>query len=301
MRESLFVGPALLIAACSTPGKGPMLVSSAGQPAYALRYGSELGATTKAIGDEQTQEKTLAAAFGARVDELKKPDWDLVRTVIDESDTAGKSAGFADAHSRVDPVKTFWDDDKEVIIGKVGGGAQYAIKQAGCTDAGVAGVVAYALNDSMDTELQKRLRTSNDAFLLIERNKTALGTQNVATLEKLADEVSQASYVVHVELIEQRERLRRLLADKGSVGATIDRFMQDEKAYQGQSGRTEADKKASDERIVAAGKAKAEIDGAVAQADAAAKGIDQAIDASTKDYEAGLKALKDKVEQKKKS
>ncbi len=291
------------LSACARPETGPVLASSAGQPSYAVRYADELGASARGIGDAQEQERKLAAGFGARVDELRKPDWDLVRAVIDESDAAGRSADFAEAHGEVNAVRAFWGEDKASVDAKVAGGAQYALKQAtctsGCTNLDVGGPAAYALNEAIDKDLQKKLRASNDAFLLVERQRTALGAQNTATLEKLADDVSHASYLVHVDLIVQRRRLKQLLADQAAVEKTLDRFVQEEKAYQAQSGRTEADKKASEQRIVEATKSKGEIDGAAAQAQAAAKASDQAIAATAKDYDDAVKALRAKIDQKK--
>jgi hypothetical protein len=279
-----------------------VLSPSSAQPSYALHYGDELAGATKAVGDAQADEKTLTSGLPARVDELKKPDWDLVLAVVDDSDAAGKSVDFADAHGEVDGVRVFWSEEKDSITSKVAGNAQYAVKQApNCANVDVGGAVGYALNDSIDKALQKRLRASNDAFILIERNKTALGASNAAALEKLADEVAQASYVVHVELVQQAERLRRLLADRSSIGATLDRYMQDEKAFQAQPGRTDAEKKASDDRIVAAGKAKANVDIAGGQAEPVAKDLDQRIDTATKDYESAIKALRDRIAEKKKS
>lgn len=293
----------LLLVACSSASSGragPALPSSSGQTAYSMRYADELAASTRAVNDAQAREKTLAAGFGAHVDELKKPAWDKVQTVIDDSDEAGKSTGFADAHGDLDAVRAFWDTDKDVITGKAVGGAQHVTKEAGCS-ADVAGPVAYALNDAVNKQIQKRLRAKNEAFIVLDRYKTSLGPQNVAPLEKLADEVSEASYDVHVLMVVQRDRLRRLAADKEDVKKTLDRFVEEEKAFQAEPGRTEIEKKASTDRITAATKTKGDVDTAASQADGTIKQIDETIKASTKDYEDALKNLRAKVAEKQKA
>ena len=296
----ILVATTLLLAACSSSaGKGPVLASSAGQTSYAMHYGDELAATTKAFSDAQTQEKTLSNGFAARVDELRKPDWDKVELVIEDSDQAGKSADFAGAHGDADAVKAFWDSEKDAINGRVVGSAQHTLKEANCT-ADVAGGLVYAMNEGMNKQLQKRLRARNEAFTVLERYKGSLGPENVAKLEKLADDVSQASYDVHVLMIVQRERLRRFVGDRDAAKKALDRYVQDETAFQAEAGRTEADKKASQERVTAANKSKAELDAAAAQAEGMSKQLDATVDASTKDYEDALKALRAKVEAKRK-
>ena len=299
MRPVLLAPPLLLLACSSSTGKGPVLASSTGQSSYAIHYSDELNASTKAIGDAQNQEKTLASGFAGRVDELKKPDWEKVELIVDDSDQAGKSADFANAHTDADAVKSFWDNEKDTITGRVAGSAQHTNKEAGCT-ADVAGGVAFALNDAMNKQLQKKLRARNEAFIVLERYKVSLGQQNVPSLEKLADDVSQASYDVHVLMVVQRDRLQKLSADRDSVKRTLDKYIQDETAFQGEAGRTDAEKKASQDRITAANKSKADIDAAASQADAVSKQIDATIDASTKDYEEALKGLKAKISDKKK-
>jgi hypothetical protein len=59
------------------------------------------------------------------------------------------------------------------------------------------------------------------------------------------------------------------------------------------------DKKASDERIIAAGRARANLDAAAAQAEPLMANLKEEIDQSTRDYEAALKALRDKIAERK--
>jgi hypothetical protein len=277
-----------------------VLPSSSGQTAYAIGYKDELAAATKAFSDAQAREKELSSGFSKHVDDLKKPDWQKVEAIIDDSDTAGKTADFADAEGEAVAIKSFWDSEKGEISARVNGNAQHAMKQAGCS-ADVAGPLAYALNDAITKQLQKRLRSKNEAFIVIERYKTTLGPQNVASLEKLADEIAEASYDVHVLMVVQHNRLSRLVADKDDVKKTIDRFIQEETAFQAEAGHAEADRKASGDRVSAATKSKAEIDNVTSQAEAASKDSEKATDAATKEYEEALKAVKAKVAEKKKS
>ncbi len=302
MNRTFTLAPLSLVAVlgCSSAGKGPTMAASGGQTSYAVGYAEEVTSATKAINDAQTKEKQLTAGFAAHVDELKKPDWEKVETIISDSDEAGKSADFAEAQGDALAVKSFWDAEKNEIAGRVNGNAQHTLKQAGCT-ADTAGPISYAMNEAVTKQLQKKLRSKNEAFVVIERYKTSLGPQNTASLEKLADEVAEASYDVHVLMVLQRNRLQRLVADRDDVKKTIDRFVQEEQAFQAEPGRTEPEKKASQDRVTAANKSKADLDKAAQEADAVAKQMDKSIEAATKDYEKALSDLKAKVAEKKRA
>lgn len=301
MQTSSFIGVAALLAlttGCSSSAKAPAVAAAGGHAAYAVRYDEELTGATKAFADAQAREKTLSSGLAAYVDQLKKPDWQKVEVVIDDSDDAGKSADFADAANDATAIKNFWDAEKGEITGRVAGSPQ--VKESGCSSEAGNNAIAYALNEAINKRIQKRLRARNDAFVLIERNRVSLGA-NAATLEKLADDVSEASYDVHVLMLLQRQRLQRLVADKSDVKKTLDKYVQDETAFQAEPGRTDAEKKASADRVTTANKHKGEIDNAAAQAEQVVKDMDKSIESSTKEYDEAFKSLKAKVAERKKA
>jgi len=102
-------------------------------------------------------------------------------------------------------------------------------------------------------------------------------------------------------MVVERERLQRLIADKDAVKKTLERYVQEETAYQSERGRTDAEKKASSDRVLAANKSKAEIDAAVAQAEGVSKQMDAALESATKNYDESLRALRAKVAERQKA
>ena len=304
MRATLCSLPAVIfaVAACSgSTGKGPVIASSSGQASYAVSYAADITAATKRVNDDESNAKTIDAALDGELANIKKVDWKVVGQVVDDSDAAGKSADFVEARGDLQAIQSFWAEQKDPITKKVAGNAQYAAQQANCTGADVSGAVAYSLNDAFDKATKERLRQHNDAHLVIDRQGAAIAKDDQAALEKLEDDVAEASYLVHVDIVAGREKLRSMLADADDVKKTIDRFTQDESAYQGAAGRTDAERKASQARIDAAVQAKGGIDAAVQQAQAAMKDIDARIDALTKDYDDKMKALRDDIAQRAKA
>jgi phosphopantetheinyl transferase (holo-ACP synthase) len=278
--------------ACSSSSGRPVLPSSANQSAYALRYNDSLVAATKAVGSDEVEAKQLIA--GIKIDDLKKTDWDKIGAIVDKADESGRSAGYAEAHAEWTAARTFWNEERENISAKVSGNAQYAGKQAGCT-ADVGGAAAFALKESVDKTLDKRLRAHNEAFVLIERHQTALGKENIPAIEKLADDVARASWLVHVDLYDQRERLKARVAEKGTIATTLDGYIREEQAHLAHA----TEKKPIEDRITLASRARRDVDRTTAEAEEMLKNIDKRIEEANKQYEEALKALKAKIAQKK--
>ena len=248
-------------------------------------------ASATKITQKTADARAAFAGFAKYPDALKDPKWPVVAAVIDKADASGKSWAYVEERREDERARSFFASEQKDISGRVAGAVQYADK--GCkTDSGVVGG---ALKEAVSKSVEKRLRRSNEAHSIIERQRTSLGKENAATLEKQADEIAETSHAVHVDLVEERERLTRLLGDGDTVRRTMDSFLAAEGAYQAEAGRTDADKKASNERVQAMNKAKSELDQAVSQGKAVAQRADADLQQLTKDYDAALAALRQNI------
>jgi regulator of protease activity HflC (stomatin/prohibitin superfamily) len=137
--------------------------------------------------------------------------------------------------------------------------------------------------------------------LIIDRERGPLTKDDVATLEKLADDVARASFLVNVDLTDRELRVRRLALEADNVKETIDHAIKDEKAYAAEEGRTDADKKASDARLKADEKARDTLADAVKKVKKADKdgALDKLVTQLQGDYDAAMDALKKKLKGKK--
>jgi hypothetical protein len=297
-RAGRFAGPfvalALMLAACSAPKPEPEIASSAPQARYAERYPAELQALSSAFGEGQVTSKKTIDSMSGYPDELKKVKPEQALAIVERADEAGRSYAYVERVREVDGAYRFFTEEKDEITKKVAGAAQFVAKQKGC-EVDVSGPAAHALKESVDKQLEKRLRERNEAHLLIERYRESLGKDNAAALEKQADAISYASYVVHIELVEQKVRINRLLAEIETVKKTTDDAIAAERAFQGEASRTPAEKKAAEERIEALNKSKALLDAAVTQAQNTAESMQERITELQKQYADGFAALRKKL------
>jgi hypothetical protein len=110
-----------------------------------------------------------------------------------------------EARREVDGARAFFDAEKDELLKKVAGAAQFAAKSKGC-DMDVSGAVSHALKDTVEKRLVKRLREQSEAHVFIDRNQTALGKENVEKLLEQADEIAHASYLARVLIVEHKVR-----------------------------------------------------------------------------------------------
>jgi len=282
------------LVACSTPKPEPEIASSAPQPGYAEHYPQELQDIATGFSQRESEVKKVVGEMPEYPNQLKNPPREQVVAVYERADQAGKSYAYVERLREVQGAHAFFDAEGDEIAKKVAGACQYAAKQKGC-DADVGGSAAHALKEGVDKQLEKRLRESNDAHLYIERYKNVLGKENADALDKQADDISYASYLANIEMVERKVRLKRIIEEAEQVQKTADEFVESEHKFQKEPGLTDADRKASEERIAAMNKSKAAMESGKAQAQSLLDSVEDRIKATQKTYSDGFTALHDKA------
>jgi hypothetical protein len=291
----LFVA-ALATQACSTPKPEPEIASAAPQGGYAARFPEEVQHTAEGFGLKYNLAKTTIGEMPGYPNKLKTAANKEVLEVYDRADESGKSYAYVERARELEGAKLFFDEEKEEITKKVAGSAQHVAKEKGC-DVDVYSAAAHSLKESVDKQIEKRMHERSEAHLAIERHQGALGKENVAELEKQADAIAAASYVVHIELVEHKVRLNRLLGEIEAVKKSTDDAIAAERAAQAEK-RTDAEKKQAEERVAALEKSKGLLDSSVTGAKSVADSMEQRIAGIQKEYADALAAMKAKVQPK---
>ena len=265
----------------------------------ALSFFDRLDAETKSVAAGEATVKKNAAGFAELPQKLTDPPWDVVESVVIAADAAGKDGAYADDAREQVRIKRFFEEEREAIVKKAGGAAQYAAKEKNC-EVDLWGAVNKGLKDGVDEQLKERLRKHNDAFLIIERNREALGKKNVTPLEDEADRISEASYLVHVELPDAKLRLDGYIADISSAKSGLQDFIKEEQEFQASGKAKPEDVKASNERIKAADQKLANVESVKTSAEEAQRTLEQRIKDLQAEYDKKLGELKDAIAAKKK-
>jgi hypothetical protein len=304
MRNSSTLPIALALAvfgalpACSAPKPEPEIASSAALPNYAKTYPAELKLAVKAFSDRRAEARKMLGEFPSYPGKLKDPDWAHVLEVYERADDDGRGYAYVERARRIEAVQAFYDIEKDELTRKVSGNVVFVAKKKSC-DPEVANGVGPAQKEAFEKQLEKELDDASQSHQLVDRYKNELGKENAAALEKQAADLSRASYLVHVEVVEDKLRIARMLLEADRIKRTFDEGVEAEKAFQSGKKVTDADKKASQARIEEMSKSKALLDSAVQQANAVAPSMDDEVQKLKKEYDDALDALKARVREKK--
>jgi len=168
----------------------------------------------------ETQTETAKGEFAKYPDALSNPSWPDVAKVYAAADEAGKTTDYVEELEHARAVTQFYVEEKDEFNRRVGGAAQYAVKQKEC-DVEVTGPTSYAISKAFEERVRDRLRSHSDAYLYIDEHEDALGKKNRPKLEDQSDAIAQTSYLVHVRMPEIRDRLARQANEASDVESTL--------------------------------------------------------------------------------
>ena len=290
---------ALALGACSAPKPEPEFASSAGHGHYAREYPEKLNAVTKDFSDRRAEARKILGELGGYPAKIKDPpSWAHVQEILERAGEDGRSYAYVGRLRRVEAATVFFETEKDEINKKVAGSVAYTAKKKGCDEA-IAGAAPPALKDVIEKQLEKELHEASEAQQLVERYRGELGKDNAAALEKEADDLARVSYLVHIELVEDKLRLVRMVGEADQVRRTADETIAAERAFQsGYKKITDAEKKASEARIAEMSKSKASVDAALKQAEGIVPTVDDEIKKIQKEYDDAVDALLAKIKEK---
>jgi hypothetical protein len=293
------VAPLASLTGCASGSPGPRVASSANEPGYAQTYPQALTQAAQSFGDTQAEVKKTLGELPEYPSKLKEPGFQRVREILGDADVAGRSRAYVDRMRRVDGAFQFFVSEKEEIVRRVSWAAQATAKKS--CDVEVSGAVSASLKDVIDKQLEKQVREANEAHRRIDRYRVQLGKENAAALEKQADAIARASFLAHVQIVEDASLIRRLVAEAGEVKSSGERFLEEEKRFQADKRTTAPEKKASEARVAEMTKSRGQIDAAVKQAEALLPTLDEKVEALRRAYDDAMSAFLDKLEEKGKS
>lgn len=285
------VPASLALGACSPPPPEPEIASSAGEASYAQAYPQEVASVIESFGRAQVEIGQLSDGFpqypGQYDAKAKKAD---VATALEQADRVGRSSAYHERMHDLEAARQFFEQERDPIAKKVAGSAQYVAKEAGC-GAEVGSAAAGALDKVVKERLEERTRQANDAQRMVERRREQLGDKNAEALTKQIGEVSRASHLAYIEIVEHKVRLRAMIEEADAVRRTGDELIEQERAYQAEPGRTDKEKAASHERIEAMKKAQGSLDAAVETAKRTVQDMEDRIKRSQEQYSRALADL----------
>ena len=280
---------------CASSKLEPEVASSGSLPGYATRYPAEIQAASSAFDTDEAYVEKLVGDFQGYPDKLTDPSWQAVKDVYQLADTDGHSYEYVERVEQAEDAAEFFTDQKQEIERRIGGAAQYAIKDKHCDDVDVATPVRFAFDKAIEKQLEDSVHDRSDAYDAIEQSEDALGKKNVETLKTQTDAISRGSYLVNVGVVREKQKIDRMVSDASDVKSTLDRTIDDLNKLIADPKTPDARKKAANEELATAQQSKNAVDGALATAENAKKTAEDRVKKLRQDYAKGFSALIDDV------
>lgn len=249
---------------CACAGAGqhnkPTLISSGDSVAYASRYPEQVRAAAESFNEHAAHAQQLSAEFPAHAPTPKAGDDSALLTrVLDEADADGRRASFVRARQSDRAFREFWDEERGALSARTASAVQkQQADAANCTDFDAQPAIQRSLREGFDRQLEKRLRAESEALRLLDQYKSRLSPSTWTGMQRLAAEVSLASYLVYVALEDDVAQLQELREQRDAVEAALARGLDEERSIQ-TSAPKGADLRASQERVKALEKARADL------------------------------------------
>jgi chromosome segregation ATPase len=218
--------------ACCTPKPGPQIASSAGSTSYAVEYPTKLQSLVEAYRAELEEAGAIYRAFSSYPGDMsiEGETWLVVLRVLEYADKEGRSGMYADYVAENAHVRAFFKTEKDTITRRINIATKTAAQKSQCKcTLNAYGRIVYALNNVVKQRLEARQRAVSETHRRVDRARRALGSKNAAALERGAEKVSRASYLVFIGLQSQLRDIVSLIEEGEEAKATLDEALASEK------------------------------------------------------------------------
>jgi hypothetical protein len=149
----------------------------------------------------------------------------------------------------------------------------------------LGGTAAAVAQRAIDRQLERRLEGHSEAARYLESERDVLGEQNLPTLDKQSRAITHASFVSHVRLELYRRELERLLDEKETVKATLERSASEDQAANARGNLSKAKHEQLEARSAANQAARAAFDKEVAEGNSTLDALERRIEALQREYQ----------------
>lgn len=219
---------ALLLTACAG-GSGnkqpqPESLPPSSSVHYAASYPQRVTATRETLGQQQTAAQSTVQTLPTLPDQLSNPRWSRVLEIVDLADADGRNEAFAERVEQTGELERFIAEHGDAFARALGKDVDRALeKELGSKQQFESRrSLRSSLNSTVQEHRKEQLTEVSDALQAVAYYADELGKGGQKTLHEQALAIALASYVVHIEVVEQRNRLEDELAQAEDVRTTLD-------------------------------------------------------------------------------